>query len=71
MFLYWAPEGQLVKRLLLKAVGALRVLTVRLPLRVLYPLSYVAAFFVWTCFVWPYRVLTGFRTSLRLLNAFL
>lgn len=57
MFLYWAPEGQLFKRLLLKAVGALRVLTVRLPLRVLYPLSYVAAFFVWTCFVWPYRVL--------------
>ncbi len=57
MFLYWAPEGQPLKRLLLQAVSALRMLTVRMPHPVLYPLSYVAAFLVWTCFVWPYRAL--------------
>ena len=55
MFLYWAPERQPLKRLLLKAVSALRALTVRMPHRLLYPISYVAAFLVWTCFVWPYR----------------
>ena len=57
MFLYWAPERQPLKRLLLKAVSALRMLTVRMPHRLLYPLSYVAASLVWTCFVWPYRAL--------------
>jgi len=55
MFLYWAPEGQPLKRLLLKAVSALRMLTVRMPHSLVYPLSYVPAFLVWTCFVWPYR----------------
>jgi hypothetical protein len=55
MFLYWAPEGQPFKRLLLRAVSALRMLTVRMPYWLLYPLSYVAAFLVWTWFVWPYR----------------
>lgn len=55
MFLYWAPERQPIKRFLLKAVSALRELTVRMPHRFLYPISYVAAFLVWTCFVWPYR----------------
>ena len=55
MFLYWAPEHQLFKRLLLKAVSALRMLTVRMPHRLLYPISYAAAFLVWTCFVCPYR----------------
>ena len=58
MFLYWMPERQPLKRLLLKAVAALRMLTVRMPHRLLYPLSYVAAFLVWTCFVWPYRAFT-------------
>jgi SAM-dependent methyltransferase/uncharacterized protein YbaR (Trm112 family) len=58
MFLYWAPEHQPLKRLLLKAVSALRMFTVRMPHRLLYPLSYVAAFLVWTCFVWPYRAFT-------------
>ena len=57
MFLYWAPEGQPLKRLLLKAVSASRTITVRMPHRLLYPLSHVAAFLVWTCFVWPYRLL--------------
>src|SRR5713101_208148 len=51
MFLYWAPERQPLKRLLLKAVSVLRKLTVRMPHRLLYPLSYVAASLVWTCFV--------------------
>ena len=55
MFLYWVPERQPLKRFLLGFVSALRMLTVRMPHRLLYPLSYVAAFLVWTCFVWPYR----------------
>ena len=55
MFLYWTPEQQPIKSVLLRAVSALRMLTVRMPHRLLYPLSYVAAFLVWTCFVWPYR----------------
>ncbi len=56
MFLYWAPDHPL-KGLLLKVVSVVRMLTVRLPHRLLYPLSHVAAFLVWTCFVWPYRAL--------------
>jgi len=56
MFLYWAPEGEPFKRLLLKAVSALRMVTVRTPHTLLYPFSYLAASVVWTCFVWPYRV---------------
>lgn len=57
MFLYWAAERQPLKKFLLKAVSALRMLTIRMPHRLLYPLSYVAASLVWTWFVWPYRVL--------------
>ena len=57
MFMYWAPEHQLLKRWLLKVVSALRMFTVRMPHRLLYPLSYVAAFLVWACFVWPHRVI--------------
>ena len=57
MFLYWGPEGQPLKSLLLKAVSALRMLTVRMPHRLLYPLSYAAAAVVWAGFVWPYRAL--------------
>ena len=55
MFLYWAPERQPLKRLLLKAVSAFRMITIRTPHRLLFPISYVAAFLVWICFVWPYR----------------
>jgi SAM-dependent methyltransferase/uncharacterized protein YbaR (Trm112 family) len=58
MFLYWTPEQQPIKSVLLRAVSALRMLTVRMPHRLLYPLSYVVAFLVWTCFVWPYRACT-------------
>jgi SAM-dependent methyltransferase/uncharacterized protein YbaR (Trm112 family) len=57
MFLYWAPEGQRLKALLLKAVSAVRMFTVRMPHGVLYPLSHALGFAVWTCFVWPYRAL--------------
>jgi SAM-dependent methyltransferase/uncharacterized protein YbaR (Trm112 family) len=62
IFLYWAPERQPLKRFLLKAVSALRMLTVHMPHRLLYPLSYVAASLVWTWFVWPYRVLRQIPT---------
>jgi SAM-dependent methyltransferase/uncharacterized protein YbaR (Trm112 family) len=65
MFLYWAPERQPLKRFLLKAVAVLRMLTVRIPHRLLYPLSYIAAFLVWTCFVWPYRAFMRIPTFSR------
>jgi ubiquinone/menaquinone biosynthesis C-methylase UbiE/uncharacterized protein YbaR (Trm112 family) len=55
MYLYWAPEREPLKRLVLSAVSVLRLLTVRMPHRLLYALSYFAALLVWVCFVWPYR----------------
>ena len=70
MFLYWAPEQQLLKGLLLKAVSVLRLFTVRMPHQFLCPLSYVAAFLVWTCFVWPYRVLTRIPTLPKIADQF-
>jgi len=58
MFLYWAPEHQFLKGLLLKAVSVLRLVTTRMPHWLLYLLSYAAAFLVWGCFVLPHRALT-------------
>jgi SAM-dependent methyltransferase len=57
IFLYWQPEGQPVKSALLAAVTAMRMLTTRLPHRVVYALSYPAAWAAFALFVWPYRVL--------------
>jgi ubiquinone/menaquinone biosynthesis C-methylase UbiE len=56
MFLYWVPEHQPLKRLLLKAVSAFRMVTIRMPHPLLIPISYAVAFLVWSLFVWPYRV---------------
>ena len=55
MFLYWAPERQRLKWLLLNVVSMLRTLTVRMPYRLLHPICYVVAFLIWVVFVWPYR----------------
>jgi SAM-dependent methyltransferase len=57
IFLYWQPEGRPVKSALLAAVTAMRRLTTRLPHRVVYALSYPAAWAAFALFVWPYRVL--------------
>ncbi|MDR3637926.1 MAG: methyltransferase domain-containing protein [Isosphaeraceae bacterium] len=56
VYLYWEPEGRPVKRVLLYGVSALRAVTTRLPHRLLYALSYPAAFGAFAAFVWPYQV---------------
>jgi SAM-dependent methyltransferase len=58
VYLYWKPERQFVKRLLLSAVKSARTVTTRLPYRVTYALSYPAAVLAYCFFVWPYRVLS-------------
>ena len=57
IYLYWEPEGQPVKKILLKAVNLARALTTRLPNSILYGLSYPAALLAFAGFVWPYQVL--------------
>lgn len=57
VYLYWKPEGQIIKRALLAAVSALRQVTTRIPYGVLYRLSYPAAAIAYAGFVWPYRLL--------------
>jgi SAM-dependent methyltransferase len=64
IYLYWKPEGQPLKSLLLSATAGLRALTTRLPYSAVYAVSYPAAFFAFAAFVWPYRLLRrvpGFR----------
>jgi len=58
IYLYWKPEGQPVKRVLLALVNSLRHFTTRLPHRVLYALSYPLAAAAFVGFVWPYRILS-------------
>lgn len=57
IYLYWKPEGQPLKRLLLAATAGLRALTTRLPYRAVHAVSYPAAFLAFGAFVWPYRLL--------------
>ena len=57
IYLYWQPEGQPVKRLLLAAVNVLRQMTTRLPHPLLHALSYPLAAAAFVGFVWPYRLL--------------
>jgi SAM-dependent methyltransferase/uncharacterized protein YbaR (Trm112 family) len=57
IYLYWQPEGQPIKRLLLAGVSAARAVTRRLPHPLLYGLSYPAAAAAYLGFVWPYRAL--------------
>ena len=63
IYLYWAPENQPIKSLLLFVVNALRRLTTRLPLRVVHALSVPAALLAFLLFVWPYRLLKLFGLS--------
>jgi hypothetical protein len=57
IYLYWKPEGQPIKALLLAMVRALRKITTRLPHHLLYFLSYPAAWLAFVLFVWPHRFL--------------
>lgn len=57
IYVYWWPERQPVKRLLLGAVRCLRTVTTRFPHELLYWLSYPLAATAYVLFVLPYRVL--------------
>jgi len=56
IYLYWSPEGQPIKRTLLKIVTAARKITTCLPQQVVYALAFPAALAAFAFFVWPYRV---------------
>ena len=57
VFLYCSPEFPSVKHTLLAVVTFVRRLTTRLPHRIVYSLSYMAAGVAWLGFVWPYRIM--------------
>ena len=57
IYLYWSPEGQPIKRLLLAIVAGVRKITTRLPHSVVYALAFPAAVAAFAFFVWPYRLL--------------
>jgi 2-polyprenyl-3-methyl-5-hydroxy-6-metoxy-1,4-benzoquinol methylase len=64
IYLYWRPEGQPVKRVLLSIITAARQVTTRLPHQAVYALAFPAAVAAFTFFVWPYRILkaTGLKS---------
>jgi len=55
IYLYWKPEKQPIKALLLNGVSAARQLTTRLPHLAVYALAYPSALAAYILFVWPYR----------------
>jgi SAM-dependent methyltransferase/uncharacterized protein YbaR (Trm112 family) len=57
VYLYWKPEGQPLKRLLLSVVAACRQITTGLPIRAVHALSVPAACVAFVVFVWPYRAM--------------
>jgi SAM-dependent methyltransferase/uncharacterized protein YbaR (Trm112 family) len=57
VYLYWKPEGQPVKALMLEFVTFSRSITTRLPHPALYALSYPAAWLAFAGFVWPYKIM--------------
>lgn len=56
IFLYWKPEGQPIKAALLYLVSFVRMLTTRIPYRLLHALSYLFAALAFVFLVWPYRL---------------
>ena len=57
IYLYWEPEGEPIKRVLLAMVAGARQITTRLPHRAVYALAFPAAVAAFGLFVWPYRLL--------------
>jgi SAM-dependent methyltransferase len=57
IYLYWKPEGQPFKALMLGMVSLTRSVTTRLPHPALYALSHPAAWLAFAGFVWPYKVM--------------
>jgi SAM-dependent methyltransferase len=59
IYLYWRPEHQPIKQVLLSLVSGIRKITSRLPHAVVYLLAYPAALAAFLFFVFPYRILTS------------
>ncbi len=59
IYLYWKPEGQPFKQIMLSAVSALRKLTTKIPHGLLHAFSYPAAAIAFAGFVWPYQLLSA------------
>lgn len=57
IYLYWKPESQPIKSLLLTGITAARQVTTRLPHSAVYALAYPSAMAAFMFFVWPYRVM--------------
>lgn len=57
VYLYWKPEGQPIKKMLLGAVNEVRRVTTRLPHPLLHALCYPAAAAVYAGFVLPHKLL--------------
>jgi ubiquinone/menaquinone biosynthesis C-methylase UbiE/uncharacterized protein YbaR (Trm112 family) len=57
VYLYWQPEGQPIKRLLLGLVASARQVTTRLPHSFVYALAFPTAVLAFLFFVWPYQIL--------------
>jgi ubiquinone/menaquinone biosynthesis C-methylase UbiE/uncharacterized protein YbaR (Trm112 family) len=57
IYLYWKPERQPFKSVMLAGISSLREITTRLPHTVVHVLSYPAAVAAFGFFVWPYYVI--------------
>jgi len=57
IYVYWKPENQPLKNLMLGGVTALRRITTRLPHALVHLLSFPAAAAAFAAFVWPYQLL--------------
>src|SRR6185295_17048420 len=57
IYLYWKPERQPIKSLLLSGVTAARQVTTRMPHSAVYALAYPSAMAAFLLFVWPYRMM--------------
>lgn len=66
IYLYWKPDGQPLKRLMLAGVKVLRKVTTRLPHTVVHALSYPTAAAVFLSFVWPYQIMKRIPVLRRL-----
>jgi len=57
IYLYWKPERQPLKSMMLAGISSLREITTRLPHTVVHVLSYPAAVAAFGFFVWPYHMI--------------
>ena len=57
IYLYWKPERQPIKALMLRGIAAARRLTTKMPHSAVYALAYPTAVSAFLFFVWPYRMM--------------